>query len=184
MQIEKTPLAGLLIIKPRVFPDERGYFFEAYNAQTLKSKGLDVSFVQDNISLSQKGVLRGIHFQKPPFAQGKLVQVLRGSVLDVAVDLRKNSPTYGQHFSYLLSEENKTQLYVPEGFGHGFVTLENDTLFSYKCTNYYNKDSEGSILWNDPTLNIDWQIENPIISEKDQLAEPFNSFDSPFDTND
>lgn len=180
MQIEKTPLSGLLIIKPRVFPDERGYFFEAYNAKTLKENGLDVSFVQDNISMSQKGVLRGIHFQKPPFAQGKLVQVLRGSVLDMAVDLRKDSPTYGENFSHLLSEENKTQLYVPEGFGHGFVTLEDDTLFSYKCTNFYNKESEGSILWNDKDLNIDWQIEAPIISEKDEQAEPFESFKSPF----
>jgi dTDP-4-dehydrorhamnose 3,5-epimerase len=180
MQIEKTPLSGLLIVKPRVFPDERGYFYEAYNAKTLKENGLDVTFVQDNISMSQKGVLRGIHFQKPPFAQGKLVQVLRGSVLDLALDLRKDSPTYGKHFSYELSEENKTQLYVPEGFGHGFVTLEDNTLFSYKCTNFYNKESEGSILWNDKDLNIDWQIEDPIISEKDHLAESFASFKSPF----
>lgn len=180
MQIEETPLSGLLIVKPRVFPDERGYFYEAYNAKTLKENGLDVTFVQDNISMSQRGVLRGIHFQKPPFAQGKLVQVLRGAVLDLAVDLRKDSPTYGKHFSYVLSEENKTQLYVPEGFGHGFVTLEDDTLFSYKCTNFYNKESEGSILWNDKDLNIDWQIEDPIISEKDQLAESFASFKSPF----
>lgn len=180
MNIKETHLSGLLIIQPRVFPDERGYFFESFNAKTLKNKGLDVSFVQDNISMSQKGVLRGIHFQKPPYAQGKLVQVLRGAVLDVAVDLRKNSPTYGEHYAHILSEENKTQLYVPEGFGHGFVTLEDNTLFSYKCTNFYNKKSEGSILWNDKNLGIDWQIKNPIISEKDKIAKPFLNFTSPF----
>lgn len=180
MQVEKTPLNDLVLIKPRVFPDERGYFYEAFNAKTFADKGLNVTFVQDNVSMSQKGVLRGIHFQKPPFAQGKLVQVLRGSVLDVAVDLRKESPSYGKHFSYVLSAENKTQLYVPEGFGHGFVTLEDNTLFSYKCSNYYNKDSEGAILWNDPELNIDWQIEQPIISAKDQEAQPFANFKTPF----
>ena len=180
MNIKETHLSGLLIIQPRVFPDERGYFFESFNAKTLKNKGLDVSFVQDNISMSQKGVLRGIHFQKPPYAQGKLVQVLRGAVLDVAVDLRKNSPTYGEHYAHILSEENKTQLYVPEGFGHGFVTLEDNTLFSYKCTNFYNKKSEGSILWNDKNLGIDWQIKDPIISEKDKIAKPFLNFTSPF----
>lgn len=180
MQIEETPIKDLIIVKPKVFPDDRGFFYEAYNAKTFKELGLDVKFVQDNISLSQKGVLRGIHFQKPPFAQGKLVQVLKGAVLDVAVDLRKNSPSYGQHFSYVLSEENKTQLYVPEGFGHGFVTLEDETLFSYKCTNFYNKESEGGIFWNDKDLNIDWQIENPIISEKDQMAQSFADFESPF----
>lgn len=180
MNIKETHLSGLLIIQPRVFPDERGYFFESFNAKTLKNKGLDVSFVQDNISMSQKGVLRGIHFQKPPYAQGKLVQVLRGAVLDVAVDLRKNSPTYGEHYAHILSEENKTQLFVPEGFGHGFVTLEDNTLFSYKCTNFYNKESEGSILWNDKNLGIDWQIKDPIISEKDKIAKPFLNFTSPF----
>src|SRR5690554_2825248 len=180
MNIKETHLSGLLIIQPRVFPDERGYFFESFNAKTLKNKGLNVSFVQDNISMSQKGVLRGIHFQKPPYAQGKLVQVLRGAVLDVAVDLRKNSPTYGEHYAHILSEENKTQLYVPEGFGHGFVTLEDNTLFSYKCTNFYNKESEGSILWNDKNLGIDWQIKDPIISEKDKIAMPFLNFTSPF----
>lgn len=180
MNIKETHLSGLLIIQPKVFPDERGYFFESFNAKTLKNQGLDVSFVQDNISMSQKGVLRGIHFQKPPYAQGKLVQVLRGAVLDVAVDLRKNSPTYGEHYAHILSEENKTQLYVPEGFGHGFVTLEDNTLFSYKCTNFYNKESEGSILWNDKNLGIDWQIKDPIISEKDKIAMPFLNFTSPF----
>ncbi|MAC95618.1 MAG: dTDP-4-dehydrorhamnose 3,5-epimerase [Flavobacteriales bacterium] len=180
MQIEETPIKDLVIVKPKVFPDDRGFFYETFNAKTFKELGLDVKFVQDNISLSQKGVLRGIHFQKPPYAQGKLVQVLKGAVLDITVDLRKYSPSYGQYFSYVLSEENKTQLYVPEGFGHGFVTLEDETLFSYKCTNFYNKESEGGIFWNDKDLNIDWQIENPIISEKDQMAQSFADFESPF----
>lgn len=180
MQIEETPFKDLVIVKPKVFPDDRGFFYETFNAKTFKELGLDVKFVQDNISLSQKGVLRGIHFQKPPYAQGKLVQVLKGAVLDITVDLRKDSPSYGQYFSYVLSEENKTQLYVPEGFGHGFATLEDETLFSYKCTNFYNKESEGGIFWKDKDLNIDWQIENPIISEKDQMAQSFADFESPF----
>lgn len=180
MQVEKTTLNDLVLIKPKVFPDERGYFYEAFNAKIFADKGLNVKFVQDNISMSQKGVLRGIHFQNPPFAQGKLVQVLRGSVLDVALDLRKESPSYGKHFSYVLSAENKTQIYVPEGFGHGFVTLEDNTLFSYKCSNFYNKESEGAILWNDPELGIDWQIDQPIISTKDQKAQLFSDFNTPF----
>ena len=139
-----------------------------------------MSFVQDNLSKSDKNVLRGLHFQAPPYAQGKLVQVIRGSVLDVAVDIRKDSPTYGQHHSVVLSEENKTQFYVPEGFAHGFVTLEDNTIFSYKCTNLYHPNTEGAIIWNDKDLEIDWQVENPIISEKDLKANPFHSFESPF----
>ncbi|MEQ8909213.1 MAG: dTDP-4-dehydrorhamnose 3,5-epimerase [Vicingaceae bacterium] len=180
MIIEKTKIEGLLIIKPRVFPDERGYFFESYNQNKFEANGLNMRFVQDNISKSDKNVLRGLHFQLPPFAQGKLVHVIRGSVLDVALDIRKHSPTYGQHHTILLSEENKTQFYVPEGFAHGFVTLEDNTIFSYKCTNLYNPEAEGSIIWNDKDLNIDWQARNPIISEKDQKAKPFHSFESPF----
>jgi|SRR5690554_561018 len=181
MEIKETFIKDLLIIQPRVFPDKRGYFFESYNAEKFKKNGLSMSFIQDNISKSQKGVLRGLHFQKPPYAQGKLVYVLRGEVLDVAVDLRKNSPTYGKYFSIKLSEENKTQLYVPKGFAHGFATLEENTIFAYKCTDYYNKSAEDSIFWDDPTLNIDWLIENPIVSEKDQEANTFNDFDSPFE---
>lgn len=180
MQITKTFIEGLLIIQPQYFLDKRGYFFESYNVKKFKENDLLMEFVQDNISKSQKGVLRGLHFQKPPYDQGKLVHVLKGEVLDVAVDLRKDSPTYGKHYSIRLSEENKTQLYIPEGFAHGFATLEDDTIFAYKCTNYYNKESEGSIFWNDKSLGIDWIINNPIISEKDQVENYFKDFVSPF----
>ena len=136
--------------------------------------------MQDNQSLSQKGVLRGLHFQNPPFAQGKLVRVIQGSVLDVAVDIRANSPTYGQHISVLLSGENKTIFWIPPGFAHGFVTLEDNTIFTYKCTGVYNKESEGALMWNDPGLNINWGVESPLVSEKDQEAASFKSFQSRF----
>src|SRR5690554_2080678 len=126
--------------------------------------------------MSQKGVLRGLHFQNPPFQQGKLVRVVKGSVLDVAVDLRKNSPTYGQHFKVILSEENKLQMYIPEGFAHGFLTLEDQTIFSYKCTNVYHPESEGGLRWNDPDLNIDWGIDQPLLSEKDKVHKNFINF--------
>lgn len=179
MHIKETFINNLLILTPSVFTDDRGYFLESYNKKKLLSK-LDTEFVQDNESMSQKGVLRGLHFQKPPHAQGKLVRVITGSVLDVVVDLRKESSTYGKHFKHILSAENKNQLYVPKGFAHGFLVLENDTVFSYKCTNYYHKEAEHSLLWNDKTLNIDWNIENPIISEKDKIAEKFATFNSPF----
>jgi dTDP-4-dehydrorhamnose 3,5-epimerase len=180
MEIIKTKIKDLLIIKPRVFRDERGYFFEAFNEELFKKNGLNFYFVQDNESKSQKGVLRGMHFQKPPYSQGKLVRVIKGAVLDVAVDLRKDSQTYGQHFSVELTEENKTMYWIPPGFAHGFLTLRDETIFSYKCTNLYNKESEGAIIWNDQDLNIDWGISNPIVSEKDKIAPDFNSFDSPF----
>lgn len=180
MNVIKTNIEGLLIIEPNVFHDPRGFFFESYNEQKYKDAGIDYNFVQDNLSLSQKNVLRGLHFQKPPYEQGKLVQVIKGSVLDVAVDIRKNSPTYGQHHSIVLSEENKTQFFVPPGFAHGFITLEDDTLFSYKCTNVYNKESESSIHWNDELLNIHWGVEDPIVSDKDMLAPLFDNFISPF----
>lgn len=179
MKIEKTFIKDILIITPTVFTDERGCFFESYNKKELESSVND-EFVQDNESLSQKGVLRGLHFQEPPYTQAKLIRVLAGSVLDVSVDLRKNSPTYGQHFKYILSSHNKAQLYVPKGFAHGFVVLEENTIFCYKCSDYYNKNSERAILWNDKTLNIDWQIKNPIISEKDKNAENFANFVTPF----
>jgi dTDP-4-dehydrorhamnose 3,5-epimerase len=172
MQITKTKIPGLLIVKPQVFADSRGYFFESYNKPKFLEAGIPVDFVQDNESKSQKGVLRGMHFQHPPFTQGKLVRVIKGSVLDVAVDLRIGSPTYGQWDSVVLSEENKLMYWVPEGMAHGFLTLEDDTIFFYKCTNLYNKESEGSIRWNDPDLNIEWGIENPILSEKDSVV-PF-----------
>ena len=180
MQIISTPIPDLLIIEPKVFEDGRGYFFESYSKALFKQYGIDTEFVQDNQSLSQKGVLRGLHFQNPPYAQGKLVRVINGSVLDVAVDIRKSSPTYGQHFDYELSEKNKTMLWIPAGFAHGFLTLEDNTIFSYKCTNVYNKASEDCILWNDPTININWGINTPILSEKDQSAKIFKNFVSLF----
>ncbi len=180
MTIAETELKGLYIIEPKVFEDPRGYFFESYNLKEFQEKGLDLKFVQDNQSKSQKGVLRGLHFQNPPFAQGKLIQVIKGSVLDVSVDIRKDSPTYGKHFSMVLSEQNKKMLYISEGFAHGFLTLDDETIFSYKCTNFYNPAAESSILWNDENLNIDWGINDPIISEKDKNAEPFGVFESQF----
>jgi len=180
MKIIKTEIEGLLIIKPRVFEDERGCFFESWNKATFENAGLDINFVQDNQSLSSKSVVRGLHFQNPPFAQGKLVQVLKGSVLDVAVDIRENSASYGKHVSVLLSGENKTMFWIPPGFAHGFSTLEDNTMFSYKCSGIYNKESEGSLMWNDTDLNIDWQIKNPIISEKDQNSELFTNFKTQF----
>jgi len=180
MKIIKTDIEGLLIIKPRVFEDERGYFFESWSKDAFKNAGLDINFVQDNQSLSSKSVVRGLHFQNPPFAQGKLVQVLKGSVLDVAVDIRENSDSYGKHVSVLLSGENKTMFWIPPGFAHGFSTLEDNTMFSYKCSGIYNKESEGSLMWNDTDLNIDWQIKNPIISEKDQNSELFTNFKTQF----
>lgn len=180
MEIIKTSIEGLLIIKPDVFKDERGYFFESYNKERFAKEGLMMNFVQDNESKSSKGVLRGLHFQKPPYSQGKLVRVIKGSVMDVAVDLRKDSPTYGKWESVVLTEENKLQFWIPEGFAHGFVTLEDNTIFNYKCTNVYNKESEGSILWNDPDINVEWNIENPILSEKDKLSPLFKDFETPF----
>ena len=179
MKIEKTFIKDLLIISPTIIRDNRGYFLESYNKNTLASF-LNDDFVQDNESMSKKNVLRGLHFQKPPHSQGKITRVITGSVLDVAVDLRKGSPTYGKHFKHILSAENKIQLYIPEGFAHGFLVLEDDTIFSYKCTTYYHKDSEDSILWNDPSLNIIWDINDPIISEKDKNAQLFVNFNTPF----
>ncbi len=180
MEIIKTGIPDLLIIKPGVFEDNRGYFFESYNKEDFLKYGIDQNFIQDNESKSVKGVLRGLHFQKPPFAQGKLVRVIKGAVLDVAVDLRKSSPTYGQWNSIKLSESNKLMYWIPPGFAHGFLTLENDTIFFYKCTNIYNKESEGSIRWDDPDLNIDWGVKNPILSEKDKNAPFFKDFETPF----
>ncbi|MBA3704845.1 MAG: dTDP-4-dehydrorhamnose 3,5-epimerase [Bacteroidetes bacterium] len=180
MEIIKTPIPDVLIIKPKVFEDARGYFYESYNAGMLLQHGIDANFVQDNQSLSQKDVLRGLHFQNPPYTQGKLVRVIKGAVLDVVVDIRKNSPTYGQHFDIELSEKNKIQLWVPPGFAHGFVTLENDTIFSYKCTNYYNKAAEDCILWNDTDIAINWNVSSPLLSEKDKSGKPFKIFESQF----
>lgn len=180
MEVIKTPLEGLLVIEPKVFKDHRGYFYESYNAEAFKQAGIEAVFVQDNQSLSQKGILRGLHFQAPPHAQGKLVRVIKGAVLDVVVDIRKNSPTYGQHFSIELTEENFKMFWIPPGFAHGFVTLKDHTIFSYKCTDVYNKSAEGGLLWNDPELGINWGIEQPVLSEKDTLNPQLNNFNSPF----
>ncbi|MDG2356764.1 MAG: dTDP-4-dehydrorhamnose 3,5-epimerase [Polaribacter sp.] len=171
MKVTETHLKGCFIIEPTVFNDERGSFFESFHQKKFEEKtGLKVNFVQDNQSISQRGVLRGLHFQKGKFAQSKLVRVIKGRVLDVAVDLRKDSSTFGKHFSIILSEKNKFQLFIPRGFAHGFVVLEDDTIFSYKCDNYYNKSAEGGVMYNDPYLNIDWMLEEKEIqiSEKDE----------------
>ncbi len=180
MNILKTELSGLLVIDPKVFGDDRGYFFESFNAEVFASAGLTADFVQDNESRSVKGVLRGLHFQEPPYEQGKLVRVARGAVMDVSVDIRKDSPTYGKWAAFEISEQNKRMLWIPPGFAHGFVALEDDTVFIYKCTNVYNRESESSILWNDEELGIDWGIENPVISEKDSEAPLFRELNSPF----
>ena len=180
MEIIPTAIPDVCIVKPKVFADDRGYFFESYSHQHFLAAGLDLNFVQDNESRSSKGVLRGLHFQNNPSAQGKLVRVMRGAVLDVAVDIRKNSPTYGKYVSIVLTGENKYMYWIPAGFAHGFLTLEDDTVFFYKCTNTYNKESEGSIRWNDPDLNIDWGIVDPILSEKDKISPLFKDFKSSF----
>lgn len=180
MKIIKTPIPGLLEIEPAIFGDDRGYFYESYNKDAFYQVGITADFVQDNQSLSSKGVLRGLHFQNPPHVQGKLVRVISGAVLDVALDIRVGSPTYGQHYSVELTGENKKMFWIPPGFAHGFLTLENDTIFAYKCTALYNKASEGAVLWNDPQLNINWNIDAPLVSAKDQEAPAFNTLKSQF----
>lgn len=180
MKITTTPIDGLLVIEPQIFKDSRGYFFESYNQDKMKEAGIVLSFVQDNQSLSQMGAVRGLHFQAAPFEQGKLVRVVAGAVRDVVVDIRKNSPTYGQHFSIDLSAENQLMFWIPPGFAHGFETLENNTVFLYKCTNMYDKNSEGGLLWNDPAIGIKWQTTDAIVSEKDQILPLLKDFVSPF----
>ena len=169
MTIETTPIQDLVIINPTVFEDARGYFFEAYNQNTLAAQGVNISFVQDNQSFSKRGTLRGLHYQNPPYAQTKLVRVLQGEIMDVAVDVRKNSSTYGQHFAIKLSAENKKQLLIPQGFAHGFSVISETAVVLYKCDQFYNKASEGGIRFDDPTLNINWGIDlkTAIVSEKD-----------------
>lgn len=180
MEFNKIYIEGPLVIQPKVFYDERGYFYESYSAKAFEEWGLNLNFVQDNQSLSQAGALRGLHFQAPPHEQGKLVRVIRGAVLDVIVDIRKNSPTYGKHFSIELSAENFTMFWIPPGFAHGFATLVDQTIFSYKCSGYYHKASEGGLLWNDPELGIHWNIHEPILSEKDKLHPTLKELQSPF----
>ena len=179
--VEKEELEGISVYENVVFSDDRGYFMEFFNEKKFYDGDLKgFSFKQDNISCSKKNVLRGLHFQSPPFEQGKLVQVLKGKVIDVVVDLRKKSKSYGKHFKIELSSENHRKLWIPPGFAHGFVALEDDTLFSYKCTNYYSKKHEMGLLWNDETLNINWGIKYPIVSEKDKKANKFEDLISPF----
>ncbi len=181
MSVERFAIEGLALITARQFKDERGYFFESYNQKQLNEiLGTNLSFVQDNVSVSKIGVVRGLHLQAPPFGQGKLVRVLKGSVIDVAVDIRKNSPTYGQHVEVLLSAENGCQFWIPEGFAHGFSVLEEDTIFSYKCTNYYNPSAEMGIRFDDPELSIDWQVANEIVNSKDKDLPFLANFASPF----
>ena len=182
MNFIKTRIPDLIIIEPKVFGDNRGYFFESFNYNEFKNSIYEVNFVQDNESKSSRGVLRGLHFQKPPFAQAKLVRCVKGKVLDIAVDIRKGSPTYGEYEIVELSEDNKRQLFVPRGFAHGFVVISDEAIFSYKVDNWYSPEHDSGILWNDASLNIDWQI-NPdevLLSEKDKVLQVFENLDSPF----
>lgn len=176
MKVTETKLPGVLIIEPQVFGDDRGFFMESWSQQRYKDAGIHQDFVQSNVSKSQQGVLRGLHFQNPN-PQGKLVQVLAGEVFDVAVDIRRGSPTFGQHESIILNAENKKQFYVPEGFAHGFCVLSESATFSYMCTNYYDASADASLAWNDPELNIDWPITSPNLSEKDAIALNLKDFD-------
>ncbi|MBC9811468.1 dTDP-4-dehydrorhamnose 3,5-epimerase [Crocinitomicaceae bacterium CZZ-1] len=181
MQVVHPYIEGLLVLTPRKFEDERGYFTESFNQRVFNELvGADIRFVQDNESVSSRHVLRGLHFQKPPHAQGKLVRVSSGSVLDIAVDLRKDSPTFGKWHGEILSAANGKLFWIPEGFAHGFIALEDHTKFLYKCTDYYAPDSEGTLRWNDPTLNIDWGNNHPIVSEKDKKGRIFEELNSPF----
>jgi dTDP-4-dehydrorhamnose 3,5-epimerase len=178
MNLIHTPIAGLLLLEPKVFGDERGHFFESHNDSRFKAAVGPVTFIQDNESASVQGVLRGLHYQTAPKAQGKLVRVIQGSVWDVAVDLRKNSPTLGQHFGVELNENNHLQMWIPAGFAHGFITLSPRAIFQYKVTDYWSKDNERCIQWNDPELNIDWQFTGtPLLSPKDEQGGRFSTAD-------
>jgi len=182
MNLIKTKLDGLVVLKPTVFKDNRGYFMESYNQKNINKLVGNVNFVQDNESESSRGVLRGLHFQKPPYVQSKLVRCLKGKILDVALDLRNDSKTYGMIETILLSEENKEQLFIPKGFAHGFVVISESATLSYKVDNYYKPESESGIIWNDPDLNIDWRINEKeiIVSEKDKRLPTFNNIINPF----
>jgi len=167
MKFEETTLHHVWLIKPRRFKDERGEFLETFRVELFKEHGLEFEFVQDNISVSKKGTIRGLHYQLPPASQGKLVMVPNGKILDVAVDIRQHSPTYKQHFSTILGSENRYMMFIPSGFAHGFSVLSDEATVYYKCNNYYNKELERGIMWDDPELNINWKVENPILSKKD-----------------
>jgi dTDP-4-dehydrorhamnose 3,5-epimerase len=179
MEVRELALKGILELRPRVFKDERGYFFESYNEETFRNLGIDARFVQDNQSFSIAGAVRGLHFQAPPYQQGKLVRVILGKALDIVVDIRKNSSTYGQAVYVELSAEDHKLVYIPPGFAHGF-SVQEDCVFQYKCTNLYNKNSEMGINPLDPTLQIDWQVSNPVVSEKDLALPSFQQLNSPF----
>lgn len=182
MNVIKTDIEGLVIIEPRLFRDARGYFFESFSEREFAEKVAPVKFVQDNESRSSYGVLRGLHFQKPPYAQAKLVRVVKGRVLDVAVDLRKGAPTYGKYVAVELSEDNHLQFFLPRGFAHGFCVLSDEVVFQYKCDNYYVPQSEGAVIWNDPDLGIDWRIpqEDVVLSDKDRCHPAFKELDDVF----
>ena len=185
MEVIKTEIEGVVIIEPRIFNDERGYFYESFSQREFEEKVCRTTFVQDNQSKSSYGVLRGLHFQKPPYCQSKLVRCIKGAVLDVAVDIRKGSPTFGKYVAVELTEENHRQFFVPRGFAHGFAVLSEEAVFQYKCDNFYNKESEGSVAWNDPELNIDWRIpfDKVLLSEKDKLSKNIADADYLFDYN-
>ena len=185
MEVIKTDIDGVVIIEPRIFNDARGYFFESFSKREFDEKVRPVDFVQDNESCSTRGVMRGLHFQRPPYAQAKLVRCVRGAVLDVAVDIRKGSPTYGRHVSCLLTEENHRQFFIPRGFAHGFAVLSDVAVFQYKCDNFYNPEADGGISITDGSLGIDWHLDTDdvILSEKDTRHPLLADFDSPFDIN-
>lgn len=180
MNLKKTPIEGLLVIKPDVYHDERGYFYESYNSRKNLEFGLEVNFAQDNVSKSVKGVIRGLHYQVGSEAQIKLCHVLKGSVLDVAVDIRFGSPTFGKYFSIELSGKNNFQLYIPTGFAHGFSVLSDEAIFHYKCSKLYSKPDERAIIFNDADLNIDWNVMDPVVSEKDKLGKYFRDIEKDF----
>lgn len=183
IEVVKTEIPGVLIIEPKVFGDERGYFMESFNAREFAEKtGIEINFVQDNESKSRFGVLRGLHFQLPPYTQSKLVRVVKGKVLDVAVDIRKGSPTYGKYVTCEMTEENKRQFFVPKGFAHGFCVLSEEAIFQYKCDEFYHPEAEGAIAWNDPDIAIQWPVEaeNVVLSEKDKHHPNLKDFDTPF----
>ena len=175
MKVKETGLPGVLLLEPKVFRDERGYFLESWSAERYAAAGVPARFVQDNLSYSRGGVLRGLHFQEP-YPQGKLVSVLRGEVFDVAVDVRAGSPTFGRWVGHVLSAENARQLYVPEGYAHGFVVLSDEALFAYRCTEYYHPEAERTLLWNDPELGIEWPVEHPALSAKDEAGRRLRDF--------
>lgn len=185
MEVIKTDIEGVVIIEPRIFKDERGYFYESFSQREFEEKVCRTTFVQDNQSKSSYGVLRGLHFQKPPYCQSKLVRCIKGAVLDVAVDIRKGSPTFGKHVAVELTEENHRQFFVPRGFAHGFAVLSEEAVFQYKCDNFYCKESEGAVAWNDPELAIDWRIpaEKVLLSDKDKLNKNIAEADYLFDYN-